>query len=179
MLKNSLTGCLIARFRCSANTLLGCMIFFSIVLAAPAKAFSILEAIGVKEPKDNVEVTVKFAPEQCSDKAYPLFITVNNSSNVTVEAVHFNVIGRRAGYSQEIYYDTFRKGYVSDRILDPRQSDSRCYELPRGGFGLSNNEAKIKYGDKWQEGQMAERMSTFPPQSMEWVATIRYIEIAD
>ena len=86
-----------------------------------------------KKQRDAVTVTVRYDTKSCS-KEFPLFVTIKNGSNKTVEKVSWNIGAYKQGYSNNVvdygYYSEYSTLYSSDKILNSGQGHAVCYKVP-------------------------------------------------
>jgi hypothetical protein len=83
--------------------------------------------------RDAVTVTVRYDTKSCS-KEFPLFVTIKNGSNKTVEKVSWNIDAYKQGYSNNVvdygYSSEYSTPYSSDKILNSGQGHAVCYKVP-------------------------------------------------
>jgi len=86
-----------------------------------------------EKQRDAVTVTVRYDTKSCS-KEFPLFVTIKNGSNKTVEKVSWNIGAYKQGYSNNVvdygYYSEYSTLYSSDKILNSGQGHAVCYKVP-------------------------------------------------
>lgn len=147
----------IDRARKTANYFLKSSALFSacfLFLAVPAKAWTLLEALGVKEEEDYVDISVAY-DSNCPDD-FPLTIKITNNYNETIENTRFSITGRRDGFSDELYDE----GYSTDKIIEPAATYESCWRIPQRTFARHDVERD-------------------PLQELIWVAEIIYIITSD
>ena len=130
-------------------------------LALPVKAWTFLEALGFKEPEDYVEFSVNFDPNCSDDPDYVLRISITNNYNRAIDHTRFMVVGRKSGYSSEIY-----SGELStDRIIHPSETyTSSCWKIPNYYRNLDRIER---------------RSGRYPFDQMEWSGEVVSVRVSE
>lgn len=83
------------------------------------------EARKRKAEEEKVKITVEYSLEKCT-KDYPLYITITNGANKTINSVSFYLDITRKEYSTNIA-DYLGNQYTSDKIIKPDSIFSSCW----------------------------------------------------
>ncbi len=84
--------------------------------------------------KASVTATAEFDDKSCADGP-PLNVTISNNSAETVVLFRFGLSGYRTGHSKPVYSSGFR-AYQTDRIIEPGQSWSKCWPVPKLAYDV-------------------------------------------
>lgn len=100
-----------------------------------------------QKQKDKVEMTVVYDTTKCTDKNYPLYITIANNAKKPVKHTSFDIAITRKGYSNDL---ADYSNYETDLIIKPSYVSSNCwsYKLKpenKSYDNPSNLEFKISY----------------------------------
>lgn len=102
--------------------------------------------------KASVTATAEFDAKTCADGP-PINVTISNKSDETVILYRFGLDGYRTGHSKPIYTSGFR-AYQTDRIIEPGQSWSKCWPVPKLAYDAPKDAPE-----------------SFPPDTVDWRAT--------
>ena len=76
-----------------------------------------------------VTIQIKYSPQGCSLE-YPLSVTINNASSKILHNLKWQIGGKKQGFSKNIVKNSIDNDYNSDKILNPKQIYTLCYQVP-------------------------------------------------
>ncbi len=122
-----------------------------ILIAVFPRAFVVIVVMGIAlvgivlaknyfdaRQKDSISIIVDTVSASCRRPEYPFRITFMNGSRRTVDAVTFELSAFRSGHSTEL---AEANSFTSDRILEPGDTYSLCYQMPKAK--ANNNPADL------------------------------------
>jgi hypothetical protein len=92
--------------------------------------------------KKKIEISVVHAPEKICSKEYPMAVTIENKSSLTIDETSFGISVKREGYSKNLAKWAFNY-YSTDKIINPGESYAACWTYPE-----PPDENKGKYDPK-------------------------------
>jgi hypothetical protein len=75
----------------------------------------------------NTGFAVEFSEKYCSTPGFPIYVSVANGSDRTINSVTFTLEAKRKGYSGNI---AAYNSYASDKIIPPHEAFAWCWKVP-------------------------------------------------
>lgn len=78
-----------------------------------------------EKEQDKVKMTISYDTEKCTDKNYPLYITVANNSKGAIKKTSFDLQITAKGHSDNL--SSYLTDYKTDVIIQPNYVSSNCW----------------------------------------------------
>ena len=113
----------------SANARNLCLLILAGFIMSPkiGNAWSLLEVVGLAEPKDYVNISAHYDANVCPDPEWPVVIEIINDYDQPVTNVAYEVWGHPVGISRSVYASY--SGARTDRIIESNDTVSQCIRL--------------------------------------------------
>lgn len=157
----------------------GKILGFLTAVSEPASAWTLMEGLGIYEPRDYVTISASYNPSACASD-FPIHVVVINNYNQDIEFIQFRLSAREADRSTAIYY-TDLWPYEDDKIVAAGKQAGSCWKVPEGSLDDFCEPHRVLCYHPGPEKEAAWRTKTqqYPFEKMVWTAEINEVQFSE